>query len=87
MTARDLLLSVPVVAARPLGGHVQQAAPATPTPLAHDTGAASTGCICGHSRTFHRRYRECVADGCACWTYRKTTNKTTAAPVAPGRRS
>lgn len=85
---RDVPPAVPSGAPSPRrsGGHRAQAAPATTTPASHDTGAATSGCICGHSPVSHRRYRECTADGCVCWAYRKTTNnKSTPRPLQPGR--
>lgn len=71
--ARDIPVGASVAAARPpAGGSAHQAASETPTPLAHDTGAAPSDCRCGHGTTWHRRWRECEAPGCTCWAYRKT---------------
>lgn len=53
------------------GGSAPQADPAPPFPLAHDTGSASFGCTCGHSRHAHRGFGRCEEPGCICWAYRR----------------
>lgn len=62
-------------------GSVHQAAPA-PHGNGTPSGAASFGCVCGHSRHAHEGYGRCLEPGCVCWAVRKPTTNRTATALA-----